>query len=102
MVICMGQGADLHGPAGAAASHCLLLQEIRIGFGFTFLVPAHPGSPGQNPESRETVVVVVVVVWGVYSAPDTPYLSAFLASGLAGDPLPCSFFSEFSPCLTTI
>jgi len=27
--------------------------------GFTFLVPAHPGSPGQNPESRKTVVVVV-------------------------------------------
>ena len=30
--------------------------------GFTFLVPAHPGSTGQNPESRKTVVVVIVVV----------------------------------------
>jgi len=40
--------------------HCLLLQEIQIGLGFTFLVPAHPSSPGQNPESRKTVVVVVV------------------------------------------
>ena len=30
--------------------------------GFTFLVLAHPGSPGQNPESRKMVVVVVVVV----------------------------------------
>jgi len=29
--------------------------------GFTFLVPAHPGSPGQNPESRKTGVAVVVV-----------------------------------------
>jgi len=38
-----------------------LLQEIQIGFGFTFLVPAHPGSPGENPESRKMVVVVVVV-----------------------------------------
>jgi len=27
--------------------------------GFTFLVPAHPGSPGQNPEGRKMVVVVV-------------------------------------------
>jgi len=27
----------------------LPLQEIQIGFGFTFLVPAHLGSPGQNP-----------------------------------------------------
>jgi len=25
--------------------------------GFTFLVSAHPGSPGQNPEGRKTVVV---------------------------------------------
>jgi len=41
-----------------------LLQEIQIGFGFTFLLPAHPGSPGQNPEgrSRKMVVLVVVVV----------------------------------------
>jgi len=29
--------------------------------GFTFLVPAHLGSPTQNPESPKTVVVVVVV-----------------------------------------
>jgi len=29
---------------------------------FTFLVPAHLGSPGQNPEGRKTVVVVVVLV----------------------------------------
>jgi len=34
------------------------VREIQIGFGFTFLVPAHPGSPGQNPESRKMVVVV--------------------------------------------
>ena len=26
----------------------------------TFLIPAYPGSPGQNPESRKTVVVAVV------------------------------------------
>jgi len=29
---------------------------MQIGFGFTFLVPVHPGSPGQNPESCKTVV----------------------------------------------
>jgi len=45
-----------YGPADITAAHCLLLQEIQIDFGFTFLVPAHPGSPGQNPESRKTVV----------------------------------------------
>jgi len=38
------------------ATHCLLLQEIQIAFGFIFLVL---GSPGQNPESRKMVVVEV-------------------------------------------
>ena len=29
-----------YGPADPTAIHCLLLREIQIGFGFTFLVPA--------------------------------------------------------------
>jgi len=41
-----------YGPADPSAT-----QEIQIGFGLTFLVLAHPGSPGQNPESRTTVVI---------------------------------------------
>ena len=51
-----GRGADLHmahGPADTTATHSLLLQEIQIDFGITFLVSAHPGDPGQNPESRK-------------------------------------------------
>jgi len=44
-------------PADTTATHCILLQEIQIGFGFTFLVPAYPHSPGQNPESCKMVVV---------------------------------------------
>jgi len=51
----------VYGSANTTVTHCLLLQEIQIGFGFTFLVSAHLGSPGQNPESRKMVVVVVVV-----------------------------------------
>jgi len=31
MVICLGQGADLHMAADATATHCLLLQKIQIG-----------------------------------------------------------------------
>jgi len=50
--------AYVHGDA--TATHYLLLQEIQICFGFTFLVPAYLGSPGQNPEIRKMVVVVVV------------------------------------------
>jgi len=38
------------------------------------LVPAHPGFPGQIPQSRKTVVVVVFVVYEVEGARprDTP------------------------------
>jgi len=49
-------------PADITATHCLLLQEIHIGFGFIFLVPAHAGSPGKNSDSRKMVVVEVVLV----------------------------------------
>jgi len=43
------QGAYLHdayGPADVTATHCLLFQEIHIGFGNTFLVPDHPINRG--------------------------------------------------------
>jgi len=59
MVIGLGWGAD--GPADPTATHCLLLQEIHIGFGFTNLLLAHRGSPRQNPDSHKTVVIAVVV-----------------------------------------
>ena len=62
MVICLGQGADLH----MAQLHSLYLAPVSADWfyfpGFTFLVPAHPGSPGQSPGDRKTVVVVVVNV----------------------------------------
>ena len=43
MVICLEPGADAYGPADATAT------------GFTFLVPAHPGSPGQGAIKRVCV-----------------------------------------------
>jgi len=33
----------------------------KIQIGFTFLVPAYPGNPGQNPESRKMVVCMCVL-----------------------------------------
>ena len=39
-----------YGPADATATHCLFFSKIHIGF--TFLVPAHPGSPGQRLLNR--------------------------------------------------
>ena len=48
-----------YGPADATATHCLLLQQIQIGF--TFLVPAHLGSPRKGPLNG--CVCVTVVTW---------------------------------------
>jgi len=42
-----------NGPADATATHCLLLLLIQIGL--TFLVPGHPGSPGQKAVKRMCV-----------------------------------------------
>jgi len=60
MVICLEQGADLHTaqlmPLPLTVS-CI----SKIQFGFTFLVPAHPGSPGQRAVKR--VWVCVCVYW---------------------------------------
>jgi len=39
-----------YGPADATATHCLLVQQIQIGF--TVLVPAHPGCAGQRANKR--------------------------------------------------
>ena len=58
MVICLEQGADLH-----------MVQQMplpltvscfsKIQIGFTFLVPAHPGSPGQRAVKRVCVCYVL-------------------------------------------
>ena len=45
-----------YGPADATATHCLLLQWNPDGF--TFLVPAHPGSPGQRAIKRVCVCLL--------------------------------------------
>ena len=54
MVICLEQGADLHSaqlmPLPLTVS-CF----SKIQIGFTFLVPTHPGSPGQRAVKRVCV-----------------------------------------------
>ena len=60
MVICLERGADLHMaqlmPLPLAVS-CF----SKIQIGFTFLVPAHLGSPGQRAVKRVCVYVCVSV-----------------------------------------
>ena len=60
MVICLGQGADLH----MAQLMPLLLTVSsfnKIQIGFSFLVLAHPGSPGQRAFKQACVCVCVCV-----------------------------------------
>ena len=54
MVICLERGADLH----IAQLMPLLLTVCcfsKLQIGFTFLVPAHPGSPGKRAVKRVCV-----------------------------------------------
>jgi len=54
VVVCLEQGADLH----MAQLMPLLLTvscSSKTQIGFTFLVPAHPGSPGQRTVKRMCV-----------------------------------------------
>ena len=50
-----------YGPADATATHCLLLQQNPDWF--TFLVLAHPGSPGKRAVKRVCVCVCVCVCY---------------------------------------
>ena len=60
----LGRGADLH-MAQLMPLPSLSLASVNPDWfyfpGFTFLILAHPGSPGHSPGGRKMVVVVVVV-----------------------------------------
>jgi len=60
VVICLERGADLH--ILPSWCHCYSLTVSCLGkiqIGFTFLVPAHPGSPGKRAVKRVCVCVCV-------------------------------------------
>ena len=64
VVICLERGADLH-TAKLMPLPLTVSCFSRIKIGFTFLVPAHPGGPGQRAVKRVYVCrpyVVAVVV----------------------------------------
>jgi len=56
MVVCLQQGADLH-MAQLIPLPLTVSCSSKIQIGFTFLVPAHPGSPGKKP------LHVCVCIW---------------------------------------
>ena len=61
VVICLERGADLH-MAQLMSLPLTVSCFSKIQIGFTFLVPVHPGSPGQRALKR---ACVCVCVWGL-------------------------------------
>jgi len=59
VVICLERGADLH-MAQLMPLPFTVSYFSKIQIGFTFLVPAHPGSPGQRAVKRVCVVNVCI------------------------------------------
>ena len=59
MVICLERGADLH-MAQLMPLPVTVSCFSKIQIGFTFLVPAHPGSPGQKAVKRVCVCSIIV------------------------------------------
>ena len=57
MVICLERSADLH-MAQLMPMPLTVSCFSKIQIGFTFLVPAHPGSPGKRAVKRACVCVV--------------------------------------------
>jgi len=60
MVICLERGADLH-MAQLMPLPLTVSCFSKVPIGFTFLVPANPGSPGQRDVKRVCVCVCVCV-----------------------------------------
>ena len=58
MVICLDRGADLH-IAQPMPLPLTVSCSSKIQIGFTFLLPAHPGSPGQRAVKRVCVCMCV-------------------------------------------
>ena len=58
MVVCLDLGADLH-MAQLMPLPLIVSCFSKILIGFTFLVPAHPGSPGKRAVKRVCVCVCV-------------------------------------------
>jgi len=56
VVICLERGADLHMAQLPLTVSCF----SKIQIGFTFLVPAHPGSTGKGAVKRVCVCLVIL------------------------------------------
>jgi len=76
MVICLEQGADLH-MAQLMSLPLTVSCFSKIKIGYTFLVPANPGSPRHRAIKHTCVCVCVCVfMWSLTAAKPTAQLAA--------------------------
>ena len=66
MVICLEQGAELH-MAQLMPLPLTVSCFSKIQIGFTFLVPAHPGSPGKGAVKRVFVCLAFTISLNKFS-----------------------------------
>ena len=71
MFICLERGADLH-MAQLMPLPLTVSCVIKIQIGFTFLVPAHQGNPGQRAIKRVYVCVFVCVIYYNFQLTSAP------------------------------
>ena len=64
MVICLEQGADMH-MAQLMPLPLTVSCFSKIQIGFTFLVPAHPGSPGKRAVKRVCMCMAIALKFTV-------------------------------------
>ena len=96
MVICLKRGADLH-MAQLMPLPLTVSCFSKIQIGFTFLVPAHLGSPGQRAVKRACVLVA--------NGGDMSALlcqARVLSSETLCRPLVCNKFCRLLPCVCSM
>jgi len=71
VVICLERDADLH-MAQLMPLPLIVSCFSKIQIGFTFLVPAHPGSRGKKGRQMGVCVCVVLVGWFYLSGTGSP------------------------------
>jgi len=71
VVICLKRGA--YGPLMPLPLTVSCFSKVQIGF--TFLVPAHPGSPGQRAVKRVCVCIAVILWWACLLVCPLAYLT---------------------------
>ena len=67
MVMCLERGADLH-MAQLMPLPLTVSCSSKIQIGFTFLVPAHPRSPGQRAVKRNVCMYLLIREFGIFAS----------------------------------